>query len=341
MKYILMGDTHLGVKKSNPVMMARQLQGWDHVIEYAKSEGISTIIHEGDFFDDRAALTIQTINAAKLIAKKLKDAGLKMIMLTGNHDVVYKNRNDVNSPEAVFGIEDDTILIFTQPTKMDDIDIIPWVNHTNLSEVMEFVEDSDARFCIGHFEFSGFPFHKGGRKSDSGMSIKPFRRYEKVFSGHYHTCSSDGNIFYTGSSFEFTWADWNDLKIFTVLDTDSGEARAVAMPKNICNFMKVVVSAEGAVTEIVPALAVKDRFVRVLVDGVATKKIEALIVDIEKAALEVEVIYAGEVTVDKDVVVEEVSAESIEHDVVAAAVSDDSMKSDVLTYIESLKRAVA
>ena len=49
---------------------------------------------------------------------------------------------------------------------------------------------------------------------DHGMESKLYQKFTKVFSGHYHTRSNDGRIFYIGNPYEMFWNDVNDDRGF-------------------------------------------------------------------------------------------------------------------------------
>jgi hypothetical protein len=53
------------------------------------------------------------------------------------------------------------------------------------------------------------------------MAINEFEKFDKVFSGHYHTRSDNGKIFYLGNPYEMFWNDVNDPRGFTIFDTET------------------------------------------------------------------------------------------------------------------------
>ena len=67
---------------------------------------------------------------------------------------------------------------------------------------------------------NGFRAHRGHIMED-GMSIDIFDKFDRVFSGHYHTRSDNGKIFYLGNPYEMFWNDVNDTRGFTIFDTDT------------------------------------------------------------------------------------------------------------------------
>jgi hypothetical protein len=73
---------------------------------------------------------------------------------------------------------------------------------------------------MGHLELNGFRAHKGHIMED-GMDSKLFEKFYRVFSGHYHTRSDDGKIFYLGNPYEIYWNDVNDSRGFTIFDTET------------------------------------------------------------------------------------------------------------------------
>ena len=56
---------------------------------------------------------------------------------------------------------------------------------------------------------------------EEGMDGKLFEKFDRVFSGHYHTRSDDGRIFYLGNPYEMFWNDVNDTRGFTIFDTET------------------------------------------------------------------------------------------------------------------------
>jgi hypothetical protein len=68
---------------------------------------------------------------------------------------------------------------------------------------------------------------------DHGMESKLFDKFTKVFSGHYHTRSDNGRIFYLGNPYEIYWTDVNDPRGFTIFDTETLEHYPVNNPYRI------------------------------------------------------------------------------------------------------------
>lgn len=65
---------------------------------------------------------------------------------------------------------------------------------------------------------------------EDGMESELFKKFELVFSGHYHTRSNNGKIFYLGNPYEMFWNDVNDPRGFTIFDTETLEHYHVDNP---------------------------------------------------------------------------------------------------------------
>jgi hypothetical protein len=82
---------------------------------------------------------------------------------------------------------------------------------------------------MGHLELNGFRAHRG-HVMEEGMACDEFEKFDKVFSGHYHTRSDNGRIFYLGNPYEMFWNDVNDPRGFTIFDTETLEHTHINNP---------------------------------------------------------------------------------------------------------------
>jgi hypothetical protein len=82
---------------------------------------------------------------------------------------------------------------------------------------------------MGHLELNGFRAHRGHVMED-GMDGTLFEKFERTFSGHYHTRSNNGKIFYLGNPYEMFWNDVNDPRGFTIFDTETLEHTHINNP---------------------------------------------------------------------------------------------------------------
>jgi DNA repair exonuclease SbcCD nuclease subunit len=232
MKLAIITDTHYGARK-----------GSKHLHDYfelfykniffpsLEAEGIDTIIHMGDIFDSRKSIDYYSLEWAKrVVFEPMKK--YKVHAITGNHDCYYKNTNEINSPELLLCDYDNiTTYSSAQDIKIDGLDILllPWISTDNFDESLSKIKKSKSKVAMGHLELNGFRAHRGHVMED-GMKIDAFNKFDKVYSGHYHTRSDDGRIFYLGNPYEMFWNDVNDPRGFTLFDTDTLEHTSINNP---------------------------------------------------------------------------------------------------------------
>ena len=234
MRIALLGDTHFGVKNDSPNFHTLFEKFYTNAFfPYLKEHNIKHVIQLGDLFDKRRQICFNTLSECKrYFFKPLEEAGIELYTIVGNHDIYYRQSLSVNSSSLVLG-EFKNVHVFDKPTNVKfgniSVDFIPWICEENTTEVMQFICDSKSEICCGHFEIEHFSMHKG-MESQSGLSKNIFKKYESVYSGHYHTRSDKGNIHYAGTAYEMTWADYNDPKGFQVFDTNTKQAEFIETP---------------------------------------------------------------------------------------------------------------
>jgi len=225
MKVAIITDTHYGARKGSKHLHDYFELFYKNVFfPTLKDNGIDTVIHMGDAFDSRKSIDYQSLEWAKrVVFEPLKDYNVHMII--GNHDCYYKNTNNVNSPELLLQTYPN---IKTYSTVSEavvgglNILFIPWINAENFENTVESIKVSNSVCAMGHLELNGFRAHRGHVMED-GMDCNVFEKFSKVFSGHYHTRSDNGRIFYLGNPYEMFWNDVNDPRGFTIFDTETLE----------------------------------------------------------------------------------------------------------------------
>ena len=65
---------------------------------------------------------------------------------------------------------------------------------------------------------------------DHGHESELYSKFYHVYSGHYHTRSDDGRIFYLGNPYEMFWNDVGDRRGFHIFDTSTMEHVPVDNP---------------------------------------------------------------------------------------------------------------
>ena len=231
MKIALLTDTHFGAREGRNVFHNHFEKFYTNVFfPECQKQGVDTVIHLGDLFDRRKYIDYFSLKRAKeYFFEPLRDAGITMYVLVGNHDISLRNSLDVNSPELLLQEYKNIIPIATpQIVEFDTLPILlmPWICAENKDVSIDLLTTAQAEICMGHFEISGFQMYRG-MESHDGFEPKIFSRFDLVFSGHYHHRSYVGNIFYLGSPYEITFADYNDARGFFVFDTATRDIQTI------------------------------------------------------------------------------------------------------------------
>ena len=233
MKIGIFTDTHYGAKKGSKHLHDYFELFYKNVFFPALEEhGVETVIHMGDAFDSRKSIDYQSLEWAKrVVFDPLKKYQVHMIV--GNHDCYFKNSNHVNSPELL--LQDySNIKTYSSPTNTKicgiDMTLIPWICSENYDETLKVIQKSKSKIAMGHLELKGFRVNKHLVMDEHGADPKMFDKFDKVFSGHYHTRSDNGKIFYLGNPYEMYWNDVNDTRGFHIFDTETLEHTPIDNP---------------------------------------------------------------------------------------------------------------
>ena len=232
MKIAIINDTHFGARGDSQLFFDYFMKFFDNVFfPYIEEENIKTIIHAGDLMDRRKFVNFSILNQVRTrFMDRLRAKDVQMHCILGNHDVYYRNTNKINSIRELFG---DDLYLYENPEVVNfgglDIALLPWVNSENFDESVEFIKNASAPILVGHLELQGYDVIRGV-KYDEGMNPEMFKRYEKVFTGHFHCRQEHGNVYYMGTQYQITFADLNENKGFHVFDTETREIEFIPNP---------------------------------------------------------------------------------------------------------------
>lgn len=267
MKICLLGDTHFGVRSDSKAFIEYYRKFYENVFfPYLLKNNIKDIYQLGDLFDRRKYVNFLTLAECRdYFFDKIKQYGMHLHVLVGNHDIFWRESLSVNSPDLLLK-DYDNITLYQEPTtiKIDNltVDVVPWICKENEAEAFSFIKNSKSDMCLGHFEIAGFQMYKGVDSHD-GISPEIFKKYDFVFSGHYHHRSSNGNITYVGTPMEHTWADFDDPRGFHIFDTSARELEFIQNPFNI--FHKIYYDDSLGVNKLADLTFIKDSHIKLIV----------------------------------------------------------------------------
>jgi len=232
MKVAILTDTHYGARKGSKLFHDYFEQFYKNIFfPTLEQYGITTVIHMGDAFDSRKSIDYQSLEWAKrVVFEPLKN--YKVHMIVGNHDSYYKNTNNTNSPQLLLK-DYPNIQTYSSPTeiKVENLNILllPWICMENEEQSLKMIKKTKAKIAMGHLELQGFRVNRS-IVMEHGLEANLFKNFEKVFSGHYHTRSNNGTVFYLGNPYEIYWTDVNDTRGFTIFDTETLEHTPIDNP---------------------------------------------------------------------------------------------------------------
>ena len=268
MRIAILNDTHAGCRNNSEIFMDYQEKFYrDVFFPYLEEHGIKKIIHLGDYYENRTSINFKALSHnRRIFLDELRIRGIHMDIIPGNHDVYYKNTNNLNALKELLGHYMSEVRIIEKPTVVDYDGMkyahIPWINPENEEKTRYFLNTCKADVVGAHLELDGFEMQKGVTCT-GGMSADAFRRFDMVLSGHFHTKSNQGNIHYLGSQMEFMWSDVDDRKYFHVLDTSTRELTPVENPVTI--FEKILYDDTKQQQAVRNVSNLNEKFVKVIV----------------------------------------------------------------------------
>jgi DNA repair exonuclease SbcCD nuclease subunit len=233
MKVAIITDTHYGAKKGSKYLHDYFELFYKNVFfPTLEEQGVEAVIHMGDAFDSRKSIDYQSLEWSKrVVFDSLKKYDVHMII--GNHDTYYKNTNNVNSPGLLLQTYSN-IKTYSEATEINvgglKILVLPWINPENQEKTFNQIKKTKAKVAMGHLELQGFRVNRNLIMEEHGLEADIFNNFTKVFSGHYHTRSDNGRIFYLGNPYEMYWTDVNDTRGFHIFDTETLEHTPINNP---------------------------------------------------------------------------------------------------------------
>ena len=237
MKVAIITDQHFGARKGSKYLHDYFEKFYNDVFfPYLEENKITTVVDMGDTFDNRRNIDLWSLEWSKeKYFNKLRDLGIKVHTIVGNHTAYYKDTNSINSVDLLLN-EYENVIVYSEPTEIKlgklKVLLLPWINSENYENTKNSIQKSTSKVVMGHLELNGFRATRGHMMED-GMDVDMFDKFERVYSGHFHTRSTNGKIFYLGNPYEMFWNDVNDTRGFTIFDTQTLEHTPIDNPHRL------------------------------------------------------------------------------------------------------------
>lgn len=239
MKIAILGDTHFSYKGKEYHEYMETFYS-KVFFPYLVANNIKRVIQTGDLFDKHNLVDVNDVDFARTVfLNRFAELEIELHTFPGNHDIANKHKIIPNSLQVVIGgtTAYNNINQYHEPSYNSVIGCLfmPWICKDNIDQSMKALDrwnESDT-FVFGHFELGGFNMSATTLSKDDGKDEslkKKLSKFKHVYSGHYHSKSTQGNITYVGTPYELTWADCDDPKGFHIIDTKTGEVEFVVNP---------------------------------------------------------------------------------------------------------------
>lgn len=267
---LIFTDIHFGLRLNSEIYLKIAQDNIRWIESLVEEHNIDNIIFCGDWFHQRASVSVNTMHKSYECLKSLASKVKKFYMVVGNHDSYYKNSSSVNSLKVFEQFDNIKVIDELTETTIGAIDcaFVPWGVSKN--QICSLKNKVDVMF--GHFEPSGVRVD-GGRFMDSG----PYSANElidichNVVSGHYHqhqTIKNDeGSLYFVGSPSQQNWGDCGQERGVMIFNEKSKSF----LPKFIVNekapkFKKFLYS-DMIENHVLPSKSdIEGNFVRIIVD---------------------------------------------------------------------------
>lgn len=209
-KTAIFTDIHWGCKSNSEL----HNQDCDRYIDWFCNEvrndpSIDSIFFLGDWYENRSALNIQTLNYSHAGARKLNNLGLPVFFVIGNHDLYHRHTRSLYS--TITFEEFSNFTIINEPTVIEEVHngilMCPYLFHHEYEKLMQHLALDT---WWGHFEFKGFIVTGYDMRMPSGPDPDDFHGPKHIFSGHFHKRQTEGNITYIGNAFPTNFGDAGD-----------------------------------------------------------------------------------------------------------------------------------
>lgn len=196
----------------------------------------------GDLFDRRKYLNFVTAKMCReLFLERIESMKIETHIFVGNHDVYYKDTNEVNSLDEIVTGRYKYIKTYIEPCLIEldgtAIQLLPWINSSNHKKSHEVLRKSRAEIVMGHLELEGFELLEG-IVCEHGDDPLAFNKFDMVLTGHFHKKQNKGNIHYLGALMEHTWADHKDPKGFHIFNLETRELEFIQNPHVIFKMIE-------------------------------------------------------------------------------------------------------
>jgi len=226
MKLALFTDIHWGAK-NNSIQHNTDCRDYiDWFIQNLKAEKSDAIVFMGDWFENRNAINVQTLNHSFRALDSLNALGIPIYFIVGNHDLYHRgNREQVSTFHFS---QFKNVKLVNESYFENDMAFFPYLFKDEYPKAAELILKHKSKYVFGHFEFRNFVVTGTDRRMDHGPDHKQFSGPTFIFSGHFHKRQANDNVIYIGNTFPTNYGDQgDDERGLCFLDTNTDNVEFV------------------------------------------------------------------------------------------------------------------
>lgn len=289
MKILIFSDIHIHPHKKSSQRLDDCLETLDWVFTTASKRRISNLVFLGDLFHDRQKIDVFTYQRTfEVLYRHLSEGNFSLTILLGNHDLWHNQRLDVSSVNplrtlpGVKVVDSPSVHEISDGTEDFYMGFLPYT-HSPVEDLKKvekewnsLVKDDQRRVLGGHIAVDGALWNvRHGTLSDVSVEhegdmvrVGPdiFRRWQRVFLGHYHAAQKMNEIVeYVGSPLQLSFGEADQTKHIIVYDTLEDSMEYIVndfSPKHLIVNEDQIDTAD-----------MKGNFVRLEVDNLASSRV--------------------------------------------------------------------
>lgn len=229
-RVLISADVHLGLpNKLDDILWALRTMR-----EYARAQGISTVVILGDLFHNRVSISIDVLNGVfDFLSETVKDFGQEWVAFPGNHDMFMRNSWNVNSLRPLDGML--TLVNDIRLLKIHDrrFWVIPFIHYEAV--YMKALAKVEEHHEVGDILLTHVGVHNATLnecflvKHWSTVNFEE-SKFDRVFAGHFHChqqVGGRGNVWYPGSPIPFRFDEGMVPHGFIDLDLDTNNVKFI------------------------------------------------------------------------------------------------------------------
>lgn len=214
MRAICTGDFHIKNDELNNIHVQSILNFLDYITDYYTENNLDYLFVIGDVFHKSSNIKNDAFIPLFMKLFSMKEKGIKMIFIPGNHDIMNINNDTIVETFAAFGE------VYKKRTDItidgEDFIFLPYTKKE--SELPK----GNGEYLITHISIADF-FFDNNFQVDEKIAFKRslFEDFKMVITGHFHKYQNRKNIYYIGSPVQIDRKEIGQTKGFGVLDTET------------------------------------------------------------------------------------------------------------------------